>query len=56
MAKEVDAEEAVKALAEMVFVFYRHCLDLGASPFEAYGMTRAYVSAMIGANGGKDGA
>lgn len=54
MAKEVDAVEAVKALAEMTFIFYRHCLDLGASPREADGMTRAYISAALGTNGRKE--
>lgn len=53
MAKEVDAVEAVKALAEMVFIFYRHCLDLGASQREACGMTKAYIEAALGSSRGK---
>lgn len=56
MAKEVDAVETVKALAEMVFVFYRHCLDLGASQREACGMTKAYISALLDSGGRKEDA
>ena len=54
MKKENDAGEAVKGLAEMTYVFFKHCLDLGASTNEASEMTRAYISALLDASGNGD--
>ena len=53
MSDSLTGIEAIKALAEMTFVFYRHCLDLGASPSEACGMTKAYIEAALGSSRGK---
>lgn len=39
-------EEAIKAIAEMVFIFYRHLISLGADAREATAMTTAYIEAL----------
>lgn len=43
----MDPESAIKSIAEMTFIFYRHVVSLGADIREANGMTAAYIEAMV---------
>ena len=43
----MDPEAAIKSIAEMTFIFYRHVVSLGADAREAIAMTSAYVEAMV---------
>ena len=45
---EKELVESINALAEMTFIFYRHCLDIGATDQEAASMTHAYLAAIMG--------
>lgn len=55
MGKEIDGISAVKALAEMTYIFFTHLLEVGATIQEASAMTSAYIQAITFGNPQKSG-
>ncbi len=53
MDPKTEAIDALKAMAEMTFIFFKHLLETGATMQEATAMTTAYIAAMISNPGNK---
>lgn len=53
MDRKMEAIDALKAMAEMTYIFFKHLLETGATMPEATAMTSAYISALLSNPGAK---
>ena len=44
---EQEAIDAVNVLAELAYIFFQHCLEIGSNVEEASSLTQAFIHAMM---------